>query len=413
MYTLVKTTVLPLAPGSKFEEIAGDTEIVNTLYQKYLKIYLELSNPVLPNNVYVDLDDVRDDWVTWAGTLADKLLNNADKTLPTIANIPSTKLRYARYQDGFRAGYKVDLVDMGNERPTSYPKSLLKDLKVWRPQHNANMALLDQYCLVSVNGLIHDTDTDDQYLYVRDGGKSHNHSRHNQLGIWSFMDVGRIQRVRINPDNIRAMSDGTLKDRVYIDVPEVDLDGKSYLLILGGYVVLPDGRGFMRNGEHQFSLDLKSLPYEERLHESSNYIRLDSLPLERLSNDPQTFTLDSMWSNATISAYLTLSQSFLVVIDSPNLMFEYQYVRTTGLPGSLVSHVEPKYPLMVGYGKFAEYWTTYEDGVWAMSVQDGWYRNYHLHYTPERLRRVSNGDLDNRNPVKSSDARLLMMAGYD
>lgn len=413
MYTLVKTTVLPLAPGSMFEEIFGASEIVNTLYQRYLKIYLELSHPALPANVYVDMDDVRNDWISWPGTLADKLLDNADQTLPTVTTIPSMQLRYAKYQDGFRAGYKVDLTDMGNERPANYPKSLLKDLQVWRPHHNANMALVDQYCLVSVNGLIHDTDSDDRYLYVRDGGKSHNHSRHNQLGIWSFMDVGRIRRVRINPDNIRAMTDGTLKDRVYIDVPDVDLDNKSYLLILGGYVVLPDGHGFVRSGEHQFSLDLKSLPYEERLHESSNYIRLDSLPLDRLSNDPQTFTLESMWSNETIVAYLTLSQSFLVVIDTPNLMFKQQYVRTTGLPGSLISYSEPKYPLMVGYGKFAEYWTSYEDGQWAMSVQDGWYRNYHLHYTPDRLRLLSNGDLDNRHPVKSSDASMLVVIGHD
>lgn len=413
MYSLIKTLVRPNTAGAPYQEIDGSPVLVRDLFQLYDQVYLVVSHPAVPQQQYVDLSVLRTEWFAWTGTLGEKLVDNANRTLPTTASVPRVGLRYARFSDAWQAGYKTDLCDMGIVHPAGYPKSSLRDLKITRTKPETDMALVHQYCLPTVNGYIHDSDTDGQALYVIRGGESNNHSQVNMVGLWSFHDVGAIQRVRLTNDMIRSAPDSTLADRVYFDVPGVQLEGKSYLLVLGGYVVWADGHTFHRNGERQFALDLKSIPYEARLHESSRYIRLDNLKLDRLASDPDTFTVESMWSDEAIRSYLTLSQTFLVVINTPNLMVKREAIRTCGLAGQIISYTPPRHPVMVGYGKFAEYHTLHQEGQYVLMIEDGWYRHYQFKSVPDHLRHNSFNAIDHRRVVRMSDAAYYVVAGFD
>ena len=76
------------------------------------------------------------------------------------------------------------------------------------------------------------------------------------------------------------------------------------------------------------------------------------------------------------------------------------------------SYIDPKYPLIVNYGKVAEYWKTEEDGFWSVTVTDSFYRDYLFSQQPaHELEAVSN----NRIPMRSfqhSKGFLLEIAGY-
>ena len=120
-----------------------------------------------------------------------------------------------------------------------------------------------------------------------------------------------------------------------------------------------------------------------------------------------------MWSDAAIRSYLTLPQSVLVVINTPNLMVKCEAIRTCGLAGQVISYTPPRHPVMVGYGKFAEYHTLHQEGQYVLMIEDGWYRHYQFRSVPDHLRHNSFNAIDHRRVVRMSDAAYYVVAGFD
>jgi hypothetical protein len=79
----------------------------------------------------------------------------------------------------------------------------------------------------------------------------------------------------------------------------------------------------------------------------------------------------------------TLSQSFLVFIDNPDLFIEYDTLRRSSLANIYTSYTQPKYPLTLGYGRLGDYWSVIEDGQWSVTVQDNIKWNYIFNTVPE------------------------------
>ena len=160
MYTYVKAIGISRAIGSQWEDISIGNTRVDTIFATYSNIVLELSNPILPTNVYVDLNDLRVEFSVYTGTLSVLLTAMGDRVLQTIPTWPNKSIRFCRYSDAYRSGYAINLGLIGQPNIAMTPKSALVDLIISRPNYTTNMELLNSHCLVTVNGLLHQTTMD-------------------------------------------------------------------------------------------------------------------------------------------------------------------------------------------------------------------------------------------------------------
>lgn len=412
MYTYVKAVCLSRSIGSQWEVIDIKDKMVASIYETYTQIFLELSNPVLTSNVFIDFNSLRHEFSNSNLTLEGLLNFLADRTLETVSALPTTEVKFAKYSDAIRAEYKVQPCRAGYVTPDNYPNDDLDDLKVSRPKYLTNITKLHSHCLLSVNGYYHWTETDNNYAYVINGAKTMRKSKINHLGILSFLDVGRLIKIKLDPTKILG-ANGTepLKNKIFFTIDE-NIDNKSVFLVLGGYIVFQEPGVFYQTGDKTFTLDISRIPYLERLYESKPYIDLSSLNLTPDEINPDLININEAKSDATLKAYMTLSQSFLVIVDIPRLSLNKINIKHCNLPGMFTCYQDPVYPLIVNYGKSVEYWKTFEDGYWAVNVQDSFMRNYVLSEQSETYLTNVNSNLVPNKPYINSRGYLLEIAGY-
>lgn len=412
MYSFVKAVCLSRSIGSQWAERDLSSILVYDIYNTYTKVFLMLSNPVLPTEVYVDMESLKLEYSSFAGTLSMLLTSIGNKALPVVESLPDTSIKRAKYSDAMRVGYKVELSSAGMNYPSGYPESELHDLAMTRPAYPTDMRTLDQYCLVSVNGYIHNTDATQDTAYVYRGADTMRKSNRNHLGITSFLDIGKLTKVKLDPDRIVAYDpDSELRHKLSFTVDE-PLDDQSYLLVMGGYLVLPEDNVFWRSGENTFTLDINKLPYIERLFESANFLDLSALQLTAQSGSPETYSIVELTSEAVIKRYLTLSQSFLVIVDTPHLTWNKIHVRHSSVPGKFTCYQDPTCPLFVSYGKIAEYWKVQEGDAWSLSVQDSLLRNYIVSQQPMAQTRIVRADVVPGKPSYHNRGYFLEFTSY-
>lgn len=395
MYSLVSSITLARTTGSQWSSVDLSNMIVHSIFNNYQKCYLRLSHFALEEDVYVDLDVLKYEYGNYNDTLAQLLIDLGDRTLPTVSNVPTLGVKYVKYSDAIKAGYKIDTCLIGQPVPINYPPEDLVDLKITRPNYDTEMSLLHSHCLLSVNGFIHYTANDDNYAYVKDGGATMRKSNQNHLGITSFLSIGELTKVPVVESMVAKQAvDSTYRERIYLDIPDtVDIENKTVFLILGGYIVFIRDNTFWQVGDRRFALNMNNLPYLERLFESMNFMDLKSLNLSQNPTSPNAFDIDEIWSDETLLKYLTLSQTFIVVVDSPRLVFRKLHLRNSNLPGMFTAYQDPVYPLFVGHGRLAEYWKIPEDGYWSVNVTDSYLRNFVVSYQQETDMNIINNNL--------------------
>jgi hypothetical protein len=384
MYSLVSATVLENAPEAQYSTVDLSQTPINVIYAIYSEVYLTLSNPYLTSNVYVYFNDLKPQLSGFQGLISQWLGNIGNLTLPTVPSIPTPAVAYARYSDATHAGYKANVCQIGFQTPLNYPIDLLPDLQISRPNYTTDLSLINKYCLATVNGFLHQTDYDGTYAYIQKGAVTMRKSNMNLFGFLSFLDIGQVSTFAIAPSSVYAdTSNGTagLSQKMYLNIGQ-DVTGKSVALSLGGYLVLPDPGIFYQVGTSTFCLNTNALPLLARFFESSQYLDLTSLGLDNSILNPNLINAAQLLSDATLLKYLELPQSFWIVIDSPTLYYTPEYIESSHLPGNFIAYTRPINPLIVGYGRMAEYWTTYEDGQYSVHVDRSFLMQYQFLTNP-------------------------------
>lgn len=414
MYTLIKAVCLARTTGAQWKEVAIGNVLVFDIFNTYQQVYLEVSNIYLESNVYVDFTVMRGRFSSYNGTLNDLLISLAGDALPTVEKLPNVSIKYVKYSDAIMSGYKINPTIIGQQLEPNFPVSEMTDLKINRPLYNTDMRLLHSHCLVTVNGYIHMTDAelDGSFAYVKDGCISMLHSKMNQLGILSFLDIGELTKIPITANNIHPSTiEYPLKKRIYLNI-DTDSTGKMPLLVLGGYLIFPEQNVFWQCGENTYAINIAAMPIVERFFESRLYLNLETLGLTSSALNPDMVSKDELLSDAVLIKYLTLSQSFFVLVDTEHLFTNKIFIKHTSLPGMFTSYNDPVYPLIVNHGKIAEYWKEFNDGYWAVNVSDSYFRNYvFTHKSSKQLENIT----DHRVPMRThfnSRGYLLEIGAY-
>jgi hypothetical protein len=390
MYTLARVILISNLPESQWVEL--NNLPVNTIafdkfkalqlkliFSNYRKMYLILTNPFLATNeICVDIETFNSTYSQSTLNIVDMLTAIGDVPLTTIT-LPTIKTRYAKYADVFALGYNVDPIKMGVSITTPLLPTDYDSLRIYRNSPSTDMELFYNNCLVTVNGFFHRLDFDGTFAYVVNAMKSAFKSRQNQIGMWSFHDVGSLNYVPVTTNMIYTSDvNATLKDKAYIDLSKdhlgnaLDLTNKTVMLILGGYLIIPDGKALLQTNSNTFAVDFNQMPYLERLYESMENLDLSSLGLQKSTANPSLIDTTQAYSDSVLTAYLMMSQSFFVIVDSPELFFNKIHLDKSHLPGMYISPFEPKYPMFINNGRVAEYWKVLEEDKWSVTV----YQNY-------------------------------------
>jgi hypothetical protein len=373
MYTLISAIGQPLNGAGRWRSIEIGDMPMTTIYSTYAQVYAILSNPFFPQQVCLNFAGIRSQYGGVSLTFNELLASLGSESLPTTNTLPVINTRYAKYADAIHAGYKIEPIHPTISPTTPIPRAEKTWLLVSRP--NTDYNLLYKSCLVSVNGFFHQTDVDATGLYVKDGMESCFISNDNQLGLFSFRELGSLSFIPITKSMVYKQNiNQVYRDRCYINVGK-DVSNKSVFLVLGGYLHVLDKKTFYRVGNGQFCIDMSNLPLFERYYESKNYIDLTSLPLQKTDKNDNQVAVDEFLSDECLLTYVTLSQSFFVILDNPEIFVEREEVKAAPMPGMFISYTRPQFPLITGKGKLSNYWYTYEDTQYSLTCTDSYRQN--------------------------------------
>jgi hypothetical protein len=407
LYTIAATYGVKLKPNARWGSVDVSTASVASLLQNYRKIYLTLTNQFVSNSIFVDMDAFRTNFSAYQGTVQALLDSYGNGALPTVASVPVASPKHALYADLFHSGYNLELVAAKGSTTTSGTTTWKNRLAISRTDPATDMRGFYQNCLVSINGFYYATETDGTYTYVNGAGDSLLKSRQNNAGLLSFENLGGISVVPITSSMIFGQGSGTLlKQRAYIN-SGIDTTGKTVLLVLGGYLCFPDENTFSQINNGVFSINFNNIRVLERFYESYDYIDYSGLGLRKTSDNKRQVSLEDFFSDAVLTKYMTMTQSFFVVVNKSELFFNKYRVINPQLRNKYFNDFEPKYPLVVGEGRTLEYRKIKEVGRWALNVQDNYYHNRVFSSLNKKALTTVSDQRDPQSPVSFSHASLL------
>lgn len=412
MYQYNSCLVLSRTTGAQWEQKNLSTILVNSIFLVYRSVYLTLKVVETGETIYADFMAEQNEYFAYQGNLSQWLTHIGNKTLTTVSTLPNAAIKYARYADACQQNYSVSIGKMGMNYPTGYPVSELSDLKLRHKDSNVSSVVLDNYCLTTVNGLIHNTSrlsNDENELWIKDGAMTLLKNTISHVGLLSFLDIGKIKKYNISKLNIQPSEANTsLSNGVYFTIPE-NIGNKAFFLVLGGYLVFPQTQVFWRLNDHLFALKLQRLPYIDRIYETSRLTDIKTLQAG-VPNFEGLLNNILLWSDNVIRNYMTMSQSFLVTVETETLKTEKINLRHTTVPGRFSTQNWPVDPLMVSHGRLAEYWVERKDREYCLTVRDPFTGQYILRNNPDSVNVNVSTDTNFQKPYQHMSGFFLQIS---
>lgn len=369
MFTFVKAMASLRGANQRLAEADIQNTLVRDLMTMYSQCILILSHPSLDHEVSLDVSLVSDRFYQSSPdlTVAGWLTFIGDEDLPFETTVPTVVKASALASEAYAAGYKLEMVHPLSGDGNEYPDVELTHLRLTRPDTDY-MDVFD-HCLASVNGLLHLTDAGADGWRIIDGGKSVQLSGRNEVGLISFKALGKIECFPITPEMVTGRKGLPLVEGAVITAPGVDFGDKYVMAVVGGYLHT-EGHQYKVVGDGSVLIEWWKLPIHRRYNDTRKLI--DWSPVTDLMdrNTEHTGALDIalMNSDECIKAYLTMSNTFIITVDSPNLFFENIPVERTGLAGRYYSYTPPIKPLVLYNGFLPPYTIHGQGGMYCMAV---------------------------------------------
>lgn len=370
MYHLVSAIVKPLDSGGRWRSMDIGNVQLNLLFNDFRRVIATLANPVLNNNVSLELESLRAQLGGLTKTFNEWLTENGELALPTSNTLPTINTRYANFSDAVRSGFKITPTHP-TISPTS-PMPLSERTHLLMTRAETDYAMVYKHVLANVNGFYHQTDYSDDGLFVTDGMVSCLRARRNEIGLLSFLNLGSLNFIPITDDMIFThREEQQLRYNCYVDAG-MDLSEKTVMLVLGGYLHTLDKRTFFRISPSAFGIDFSQIPMVDRFFESSPVIDLTALDMETAPTNPNQISIENLFSDHVLRRYLQLSQTFLVVLDNQETFTDSIELRQSPLNGVYTSSVAPVYPLIVGHGRHEVFWPRKEHDRYSVNINAAW-----------------------------------------
>ena len=366
-YTLVKTMGRPIGKPAIVDQIDASNISLLELSQIYYDIYFIIKVNIYKSERVLYFDSLDIDTKISTMTIVEYLTSMEGKTIKGLGTEIPVHVRGEVYSWDVKS-YDFDWksVNLNYHPETTMPDDDKTDLLLSYKGMNYDYAC--DHSLISINGLFHYfTKTENGWL-IKDGNKAKIKTKDKtHIAVLDFTQVGRVSMIPITDNMIfRATESSPLSDNIYIDVG-IDISNKTVGYVLGGYFHLLDNT-YKQINNRTIRIDFNNMRWESMYYMMNKYIDLKSLPLTDFGND-RVLGFE-LYHDSTIRALLKLSQSFIVVIDNPNVAITEEVIGDTGIPGRYESALPPIYPLRIGEGRYNSYKAIKEYNKWSIAVED-------------------------------------------
>lgn len=300
-------------------------------------------------------------------TIVDYLTSLKNKTIDYLMTDIPVHVRGEVYAwDLFSWDFECKSIKVGyhdNARLTDEDRT---DLRI--SKKGLDNVYLGKHCMVSINGLFHYHEYSDRGIIVVDGNVTKQKRMDStHISILDFTQVGEVKLKRITEKMIRQPNDGsTLKDNVYIDIGESS-SKKTVGIVIGGYFHLLD-HTYKHVSDRVIKIDFNNIKWESLYYKMKDIIDISNLPMTDYHDD-RVIGFE-LYHDKTIKALFTLPQSFIVIIDNPNVAVQEEQIGHMGIPQRYESAIKPIYPLRIAEGRYVGYKAIKEYDKWVICVDD-------------------------------------------
>lgn len=395
MYTLTRAMCRKDRRQGRWVECDLTDEPINTLIATHGDVWLFIDWGAPEGEYALDIDSVRNmiSVVKPGVTVSEWLENLGNETLPFEENLPTFNTHYVRYIHAWTGGYEIIPISRNGTIAQDVSAYSQDDLLIRRP--TVDHEYLATNALFTVNGLFHRASEGVEGVHIIDGNRSLRRANENQVGVYSFSEVGEVDSIPITEEMVHSYASAQpLRRGAYLRIPDdVELENKTVLLVIGGYLQVL-GDTYQRVGERHYRVHINKLHMRERYYDSCKDIDLSSLGLTEYDHNDSLLSKDALTSDQALRAYLTLPQSFFVVVDAPSFFQDLEALEETGLPNRYLDHAFDYAPVMGTYGRMLEYHAISENGVHVLATNTNVRHSYDFHHRP-----AGNYD-DGRYPYK-------------
>lgn len=350
MYQILSATGLLDNLDGRYQTVEVGTMRMVDIYAKYQRVYLTLTHTVVGGKYTLNMDKLPPLIKIQSYTLNEFLFSNGSASLPVEDKLITLDYATVRFYNLWNAGFIMKPVNRAFHPDMVIPWEEQTDLLCTKP--GANAINMTKYGLFTVNGFMHIGDTLEESNIIYNGCETGRLGQDTHVGFLDFQRVGELKCYPITKDMVyKRHPDSVFKESVYIKVP-VSMAGKTPLLSIGGYLHALDGM-YTAVSDRILKFNFNKYNWLKRYLVAKGNINCESLEVGRLSNGAIDY--QSLFSDDVIERWFTLPQSFIVLVDVPELNVSTMEVEYSGLPGVYYSYQKPKYPLILGEGMVAEY----------------------------------------------------------
>lgn len=381
MYTYYGARVKEKGSRGRWKSKDVSKTTFTDLLREYQRVVLELNHRLYDETLGVDIAQIPQRLIspTSTSTVEAFLESIGNASLPLLDELPPLDVVYANFLDANQADFLIKPVNTIFHHEVPLPKEDQYDLRLTHPK--VDPKTLFDTSIMTVNGLFHRTNYTGDSVNILEGAINGRHADLYQVGIYHLGQLGNVQTVPIRTRHVHhAGKEQPLGERAIIEIDErVDnLENKTVLVVIGGYLHVPGEGVVKRVGLGQYGIDFKDYPLAQRFFEMDSLLDLHRVKrhLDTSTNNPDQIHVETLYSDNVIQEILQLSQSFFVVIDTPEVFLDIETAEFNGLSGSYITHEQPRYPLVTSNGRFREYWARKELDRFVLTIDDGLRPNY-------------------------------------
>lgn len=370
MYQLVRAYGILRNAEGLHQPVTIDNLPLSQLFTEYSNLYVVVTNTTDPTEKALDIYKLPYQIRFLSVTLQQWFSTIGAATLPTEPVPVGPRQVFVRHWNLHQEDFDITLAN-ANLHPTV---ELEEDqqVDVLLRKAGAHYDQIVQYGLVSINGFLHALDHNEQGVYVLGGGTSRRRSGKHRVGLLDFQHIGPIKVLPITEASLyKRRETQPYSDAVYIELPE-SIGQKKVVLVLGGWLHV-DQKDYQIVSDTVIKVSFNNYPWFKRFMQTKDWLDLSALGVQ--PEDNGSYSIAALHSDATLTKWLTLPQSFVVLIDTPELATGFGELQSTQLPGRYYSSVKPEYPIIVGDGRLAEVVSTFERHKWVLAVDNAFQDN--------------------------------------
>jgi len=404
--TYVSSLVKAKGYGKPWQNIDITGKTFVELFNTYAQIYIRLKDSYTAATKDLHISEHRNVIPNINATVNQWMVAVQNVTLPYETSLLTTRLYQVLFCNGNLANYNAQHVSHIYSPDTDVPASERRDLLITKS--GIDKEKLFKNCLFCVNGMFHRSELTGNGVVVKEGGASQRQGNHYHFGILDFERVGEIEQFAITEENLIKEEGVPLRQSAYIKSP-IPLEGKSVIVVIGGYIFAGERNVFTYTGNDLLHVDMSRIELMPRLYESSKRIEMEFLKdyYVEEGNPFEYLKVEDVLSDDFAKAYLTLPQSFVVAVNTEDLVAERQKLENDKIIGTFLTETNANSLIQTGYGRCEDYWWQKDGRRFVLYVNSNLTENFafknHAWKEEEYVGRM----LDAEKPYYQADAWFL------